>query len=120
MSNHGQQSVTTPSIHVGISQGSGPSALWGSCAHPARVTSNRDCDDLIERFRVALHTVERCPSDEAVAALRVAAAPILDQLRAEYRAAGHTDGDAAALFRWLRSKLADRDSVPNARRLTPS
>ena len=84
------------------------------------MTSNRDCDDLIERFRVALHTVERCPSDEAVAALQVAASPILDQLRAEYRAAGHTDGDAAALFRWLRAKLAGRKSPVKTPRLTTS
>jgi hypothetical protein len=120
MSNHGQQSVTTPLIDAGISQGSGPSALWGSSAHPERVTSNHDSDDLIERFRVALHTVERGPWDEAVGELRLAAAPILDQFRAEYRAAGHTDGDAAALFRWLRAKLTDRESVPNAPRLTRS
>jgi len=40
---------------------------------------------LVERFRVAVHNVERSPSDEAVGALRLAAAPILDTLRAEYR-----------------------------------
>jgi hypothetical protein len=114
MSNHGHENVTTPLIDAGISQGSGPSALWGSCAHPGRVTSNHDSDDLIERFRVALHTVEHCPSDEAVAALRMAAAPILDQLRAEYRAAGHTDGDATALFRWLRAKLANQESAASS------
>jgi hypothetical protein len=114
MSNHGHENVTTPLIDAGISQGSGPSALWGSCAHPGRVTSNHDSDDLIERFRVALHTVEHCPSDEAVAALRMAAAPILDQLRAEYRAAEHTDGDATALFRWLRAKLANQESAASS------
>ncbi len=65
---------------------------------------------MIERFRVALHNVERSPSDEAVGELRSAAAPIIDRLRAEYRAAGHTDdGDGTALFRWLRAKLADRE-----------
>jgi hypothetical protein len=72
-------------------------------------TNDQDRDDLIERFRVALHNVERSPSDEAVGALRLAAAPILDTLRAEYRAAGYTDGDGTALFRWLRAKLADRE-----------
>jgi hypothetical protein len=64
-----------------------------------------------EQFRVALGAVERRPSDEAIAELRLAAAPILDRLRAEYRAAGHTDDDGAAMFRWLRAKLAERDSI---------
>ncbi len=71
--------------------------------------NNQDSDDLLRRFRVALHTVERSPSDEALGELRLAAAPILDRLGAEYRAAGHTDGDCTAMFRWLRSKLADRE-----------
>ena len=70
-------------------------------------TNDQDRDDLIERFRVALRTVERSPSDEAFAELRLAAAPIIDRLRAAYRAAGYTDGDRAELFRWLRSRLAD-------------
>ncbi len=65
----------------------------------------------IEQFRVALGTVERRPSDEAVGELRLAAAPILDRLRAEYRAAGHTDDDSTRMFRWLRSKLANHKSV---------
>jgi hypothetical protein len=60
---------------------------------------------------VALRTVERSPSEEAIIELRLAAAPILDKLRAEYRAAGHTDGDGLAMFRWLRAKLANRDSA---------
>ena len=72
--------------------------------------NNRDSDDLLRRFRVALHTVERSPSDEALGELRSAAAPIIDRLRAAYRAAGHTDGDCAAMFRWLRSELANRMS----------
>ena len=76
-------------------------------------TNDQDRDALLGQFRVALHTVERSPSDEAVAELRLAAVPIIDRLRAEYRAAGHTDGDAAALFRWLRAKLADREPAPS-------
>ena len=56
-------------------------------------TNDQDSDDLLGRFRLALHTVERSPSDEAVGELRSAAAPIFDRLRAEYRAAGHTDDD---------------------------
>ena len=75
-----------------------------------RRTNDQDRDALLGRFRVALHTVERSPSDEAVGALRSAAAPILDTLRAEYRAAGYPDGDdGTALFHWLRAKLADRE-----------
>jgi hypothetical protein len=68
-------------------------------------------DDLIERFRVTLQNVEQSPSDETVGELRSAAAPILGRLRAEYRAAGHTDDDSPAMFRWLRAKLADRESA---------
>jgi hypothetical protein len=76
------------------------------------VTTNHDSDDLIERFRVALHTVEQSPSDETIGELRSVAAPIIDLLRAEYQAAENTDGDCTALFRWLRAKLADRESAP--------
>jgi hypothetical protein len=83
-------------------------------------TNDQDRDDLIERFRMALHIVERSPSDEAVGELRSAAAPILDRLRAEYRAAGNTDGDRTALFRWLRARLADRESAAKPPRLTRS
>ena len=71
--------------------------------------NDQDSDNLLRRFRLALHTVERSPSDEALGELRSAAAPILDQLRAEYRAAGHTDGDCTAMFRRLRATLADRE-----------
>ena len=74
-------------------------------------TNNYRRDELIERFRVTLHDVEQSPSDEAMGELRSAAAPILDRLRAEYRAAGHTDDDSTAMFRWLRAKLADRESA---------
>jgi predicted aminopeptidase len=74
-------------------------------------TNDQARDDMVGRFRVALHTVERSPSDETVGELRSAAAPIMDRLRAEYRAAGHRDGDGPAMFRWLRSKLANRDSA---------
>jgi hypothetical protein len=70
--------------------------------------NDQDRDALLGRFRVALHTVERSPSDEAIGELRSAAGPIVVRLRAEYRAAGHTDGDGTAMFRWLRAKLADR------------
>src|SRR5215203_5023529 len=83
-------------------------------------TSNQDRDDLIERFRVALHAVERSPSEEAVGELRSAAAPILEWLGAEYRAAGHTDGDHTAMFRWLRAGLADRESAAKPPRFTRS
>jgi hypothetical protein len=62
---------------------------------------------MLERFRAALHYVERGPSGEAFAELRSAAAPIIDRFRAEYQAAGHTDGDCTAMFRWIRSRLAD-------------
>ena len=74
-----------------------------------RRTNDQDRDALLERFRVALHTVERGPSQEAFGELRSAAAPIMDKFRAEYRAAGHTDGDDSAMFRWLRAKLSDRE-----------
>ncbi len=43
-------------------------------------TNDQDRDALLGRFRVALHTVERSPSDEAFAELRLAAAPIIDRL----------------------------------------
>jgi len=66
-------------------------------------TNDQDSEALLERFRAALHTVDRSPSDEAVGELRSSAVPIIEQLRAEYRAAGHTDDDDTALFRWLRS-----------------
>jgi hypothetical protein len=72
-------------------------------------TNDQDRDALLGRFRVALHTVERSPSQEAFGALRSAAAPIIDRLQAEYRAAGHTDDDGTALFHWLRAKLAARE-----------
>jgi hypothetical protein len=35
----------------------------------------------------------------------------MDRLRAEYRAAGNADVDCTAMFRWLRSKLAQRDAA---------
>ena len=73
--------------------------------------NDQDRDALLGRFRVALHTVERSPSDEAFGELRSAAAPIMDKFRAEYRAAGHTDGDDSAMFRWLRAKLANHESA---------
>ena len=63
--------------------------------------ANQDRDDLLRRFRVALHAVERSPSEETVGELRSTAAPIMNRLRAEYRADGHTDGDDSAMFRWL-------------------
>jgi len=72
-------------------------------------TNDQVIDDMLGRFRMALHTLERSPSDEAVGGLRSAADPIIDRLRAEYRAAGHTDEDPTAMFRWLRAKLADRE-----------
>jgi hypothetical protein len=78
-------------------------------------TNDQDRDALLGRFRVALHTVERSPSDEAFGELQSAAAPIIDRLQAEYRAAGHTDGDGAAMFRWLRAKLADREAAASTR-----
>ena len=74
-------------------------------------TNDQDSNALLGRFRVALHTVERSPSDEALGELRSAAAPIIDRLRAAYRADGHTDDDCAAIFRWLRAKLANRELV---------
>ena len=66
-------------------------------------TNDQAGDAMLGRFRAALHTVEQGPSDEAVGELRSSAGPIIEQLRAEYRAAGHTDDDDTALFRWLRS-----------------
>jgi hypothetical protein len=72
-------------------------------------TNDQAGDAMLGRFRVALHTVEQSPSDEAVGELRSAAAPILDKLRAEYWGTGHTDGDRTALFRWLRATLANPD-----------
>ena len=71
-----------------------------------------DKDDLIENFRAALRKAEHSHSEEAVVELRLAAAPIVDKLRAEYRAAGNTDADCTEMFRWLRSKLAQRDAAP--------
>jgi hypothetical protein len=77
-----------------------------------------DKDALIENFRAALHKAEHAPSEEAVVELRLAAAPIMDQLRAEYRAAGNTDVDCTAMFRWLRLKLAQREAAANETRET--
>ena len=77
-------------------------------------TNDQDRDDLIERFRAALANIERGASDEAIEELRSSADPIIEQLRAEYRAAGHTDGDATALFRWLRAKLANQESAASS------
>jgi hypothetical protein len=74
--------------------------------------NDQDRDALLGQFRVALRTAERSASDDAVGELGSAAAPIIDRLRAEYRAAGHTDGDGPALFHWLRAKLADREPAP--------
>jgi hypothetical protein len=71
--------------------------------------NDQNRNEMLGQFRAALHTVERSPSDEAVGELRSAAAPILDRLRAEYRAAGHTDDDPTAMFRWLRATRADRE-----------
>ena len=82
--------------------------------------ANQDRDDLLRRFRVALHAVERSPSQETFGELRSAAAPILEKLRAEYRAAGHTDRDRTAMFRWLRARLADRESAAKPPRFTRS
>jgi hypothetical protein len=78
----------------------------------------QDKADLIENFRAALHKAEHSPSEEAVVELRLAAAPIMDKLRAEYRAAGNTDADCTAMFRWLRLKLAQRDAAANETRET--
>jgi hypothetical protein len=71
----------------------------------------KDKEDLIENFRAALRKAEHSPSEEAVVELRLAAAPIMDRLRAEYRAAGNADVDCTAMFRWLRSKLAQQDAA---------
>jgi hypothetical protein len=64
-----------------------------------------------QRFRAALARAEATPSDEAVAALRQAALPLIDQLHAAYVAAGSPHGaDHRGLLRWLREVITQRDA----------
>jgi hypothetical protein len=65
-------------------------------------------EHLLQRFRDALRAADECPSEEHVAALREAAAPLMDRLRSESVAAGNPEDDDAALFRWVRSVLLRR------------
>jgi hypothetical protein len=61
----------------------------------------------LSRFRAALEAASAHSSDEAVEALRDAAAPIMARLRTEYVADGSPYGDEnAALFRWVRGRIA--------------
>ena len=64
----------------------------------------------LRRFRAALAAAEAAPSEASVAALRAAALPLMNQLRAAYTAAGSPYGDdPAGLYRWLREDIAPRD-----------
>ena len=64
----------------------------------------------LRRFRLALAAVDAAPSAASVAALREAASPLMNQLRAAYTATGSPYGDdRAAVFRWLSDICARRD-----------
>jgi hypothetical protein len=70
----------------------------------------------LRRFRAALTAAEAAPSEASVAALRQAARPLMNQLRAAYMAAGSPyDDDPAGLYRWLREVVAPRDLGAAAR-----
>jgi len=61
-------------------------------------------------FRAALAAADAAPSDASVAALRQAALPLVNQLRAAYTAAGSPYGDdRPGLYHWLRHDIARRD-----------
>ena len=67
-------------------------------------------DDVLRRFRVALGAAEAAPSEASVAALRQAAFPLMNQLRAANVAAGNPYGDdRQGLYRWLKDISARRD-----------
>ena len=62
-------------------------------------------------FRTALAAADAAPSEETVAALQLAALPLLRELRAAYAAAGTPYGDErAGLFRWLAAMCMQWDS----------
>ncbi len=78
---------------------------------PARPDcSQRDNQHLLQRFRAALRAAHASPGEQTVEELRAAAAPLMEQLRAEYLAAGGEDGDDAAVLHWLRILLLRRDN----------
>jgi hypothetical protein len=61
----------------------------------------------LRRFRAALAAAEAAPSEASVAALREAARPLMDQLRAAYTAAGSPYGDdRVGLYCWLPEVVA--------------
>ena len=67
-------------------------------------------DDVLQRFRAALRAAEAAPSEASVAALRHAAFPLMNQLRAANAAAGSPYGDdRQSLYRRLADVSARRD-----------
>jgi hypothetical protein len=64
----------------------------------------------LRRFRAALAAAEAAPSAASVAALRQAALPLKNQLRASYVAAGSPYGDDNdGLYRWIQEIIARQD-----------
>jgi hypothetical protein len=74
----------------------------------------RNKAQMLQRFRDALRKAEESPSEETVAALRDVAAPLLDELRAEYVAAGYPEDDEAGMLRWVRARLLARQEFETA------
>jgi hypothetical protein len=57
----------------------------------------------LARFRIAVEAFDSDPTDEAIGALRRAAAPVMIRLRIAYAAAGSPCGRGDdAMFRWIR------------------
>jgi hypothetical protein len=82
---------------------------WSVSIVSGDAQSRPDHEYLLRRFRAALQAVDESPTEAAVVELRAAAAPLMHQLREEYLAAGHPEGDDAAIIGWLRSILSARD-----------